>query len=73
MKPGLAGRFYKLTPKADAFITALRAWADERGIPEDQIRPLLEEAARRTPAGQNVFEAIESLVEKGFLEEKKDG
>lgn len=70
MSKGLAGRFYELTPKADDFITALRAWAAERGIPEDQIAPLLEEAAKRTPAGQNVFEAIESLVEKGFLKEK---
>lgn len=73
MSLGTAGRFYELTPKADEFIVALRAWAAEREIPEDQIAPLLEAAVKRTPAGQNVFEAIESLVEKGFLEEKKDG
>ncbi|KKK58998.1 hypothetical protein LCGC14_3038790 [marine sediment metagenome] len=75
MEPGLgrAGRFYELTPKADEFITALRAWAAEREIPEDQIGALLEAAARQKPSGQNPFEVIKSLVEKGFLEEKKDG
>lgn len=73
LKAGLAGRFYNLTPKADEFITALRAWADERGIPEDQIGPLLEAAAKQKPSGENLFEVIESLVEKGFLEEKKNG
>ncbi|MEE8355108.1 MAG: hypothetical protein V3S09_04700 [Candidatus Bathyarchaeia archaeon] len=70
---GLAGRFYELTPKADEFITALRGWADEQGIPEDQIGCLLEAAARQKPSGHNPFEVIKSLVKNGFLEEKKDG
>ncbi len=69
-------RFYGLTPKAHRFIEDLQKWCDERGIAKEDISKLLRHASLREYGDFLVEESatiIESLVEKGYLEEEAEG
>lgn len=73
-KLGKAGRFYSLTPKAVVFVEALEEWCAERGIGKEDISKLLRHAAVREHGDflvEEVSEIVESLVEKGYLEEEE--
>ena len=69
---GKAGRFYTLTPKANELIGALKFWAAERDIDEEDISRLLRAVGlEEGREGEHVLDVIESLVKKGYLNEKE--